>query len=76
MREINPADWDDDMFSDKMSALKRGDAIYEMFLTERSPFYKCMKYVVFHVLRLSVNDFKRMSEAYRKYKGLPFISNK
>jgi len=46
------------------------------FLTERSPFYKCMKYVVFHVLRLSVNDFKRMSEAYRKYKGLPFISNK
>ena len=47
MREINPADWDDDMFSDKMSALKRGDAIYEMFLTERSPFYKCMKYIVF-----------------------------
>jgi len=31
MREINPADWDDDMFSDKMSSLERGDAIYEMF---------------------------------------------
>lgn len=76
MREINPADWDDTVFSDRMSAIERGDAIYEMFLTERSPFYTCMKYVVFQMLRLSVNDFRRMSEAYRKYKGLPFISDK
>ncbi|OQX26073.1 MAG: hypothetical protein BWK80_12285 [Desulfobacteraceae bacterium IS3] len=76
MREINPADWEDKVFCEKMSALERGDAIYEMFLRERSPFYTCMKYVVFHVLRLSANDFKRMSEAYRKYKGFPFVSDK
>lgn len=76
MREINPADWDDDVFSDRISALERGDVVYERFLTERSPFYTCMRYVVFYVLRLSANDFERMSKAYRKYKNLPFISSK
>jgi len=30
----------------------------------------------FHVVRLSANDFERMSKAYRRYKDLPFISNK
>ncbi|GEM_PF-2648921 len=31
-----------------------------------------MKYVVFEVLRLSADDFKRMSNTYRKYKGFAF----
>ncbi|MDM8548904.1 HNH endonuclease signature motif containing protein [Desulfobacterales bacterium HSG2] len=70
MRAINPNDWDDAEFSGKISALERGDAVYQMFLTERSPFYACMKYVVFEILRLSVADFKQMSDTYRKYKGL------
>jgi len=35
-----------------------------------------MKYAVFQMLRLSANDFERMSEDYREYKGLPFISKK
>ncbi len=77
MPAINPHDWDDaDLFSARISALERGDAIYEMFLTERAPFYSCMKYVVFQFFRLSIYDFKRMSDAFRKYKGLPSVSGR
>lgn len=59
-----------------LKAIRLLDARLRKFLRERSPFYTCMKYAAFQMLRLSVNDFERMSEAYRKYKDLSFISKK
>jgi len=71
MRSINPDEWHDNEFAQKISALERADALCGRFLSKRSPFYTCMKYAVSEFFRLSVKDFRRMSSAYRKFKGLP-----
>ena len=60
-------------FSRMLKVLDNADIIYSNYLIESAPFYTCIKYVIFENLRLSVKDFQRMSNAFRDYKGMPYL---
>lgn len=74
MDPIEPTKWSAEERSQFLPALDRADALYVTFLTEKAPFSVCMKAIVVHILRCTIDDFRRMSNAYRQYKGVPLLS--
>lgn len=54
-------------------ALRKADGIFEIFLFDRSPFFTCINQVLYTVYRLSVADFRRMSDAYRRNRDIPLL---
>jgi uncharacterized protein (TIGR02646 family) len=65
MTTIQPEAWVDPERSRWNNALNRADALYKGFLQERAPFHTAIRYALPMTLGLRVDDFKRMSEAYR-----------
>lgn len=57
----------------RLEALDHADALYGTFLLEGQAFSTCMRHAVFEHVRLSTDDFARMSIALRKFKGLPIL---
>ena len=72
---IDPKKWehDEDLFAKNVYALEKADAVYSLYFTDSSPFCTSIKSALFENLRLSAQDFRRMSNAYRDYKGMPII---
>lgn len=54
-------------------ALEKADDVYLSYLMEDSPYFVCISYRIIEDIRLSVKDFKTMSEEYRKLKELPLL---
>lgn len=51
-------------------ALRKADGIFEQFLCDSSPFFSCMTSAMYPVYKLTVLDFRRMSDLFRDTRGL------
>jgi uncharacterized protein (TIGR02646 family) len=74
MAEIQPDCWTGPDRPERLEALDRADALYGQFLAETQPFSTCMRVVAYEHLRLTADDFRRMSDAirdFRKQQRLP-----
>jgi hypothetical protein len=70
-RSIDPASWSPEKRSELMEPLDKADALYGTFLVESQPYAACLRAIVFGRIRISCDDFRRMSDAIRDYKSTP-----
>ena len=66
---IDPTNWDETCRAERLAALEKAQAIYQLFLSDDAPFSTSMRAVLPEGLRLSVDDFEHFCRALAKYKA-------
>lgn len=68
--DLDPTLWDASVRTARLKAMAMANGIYLLFLRDEAPYSTCMRAALSEVVRdLTVEDFARLSDAFRKYQA-------